>query len=349
VDRYFDHGEGYLYSRHDNPTVVQTERFVAGLEAARAAALFSSGMAAISTVLLSFAAAGERVAAQRGLYGGTAELLQTRLPALGIEVRWLDLDAVADPDPEPLRGCKLLFLESPVNPTLRVVDVARAARRAHAAGVPVVVDSTFATPVLQRPLELGADLVIHSATKYLGGHTDLIGGAVAGSREQVARVVERRRGLGGVMDPFTAFLLHRGLRTLAVRMEAHCAGAQAVAESLAHNDAVERVLYPGLPGHPDHELATRQMEGFGGMVSFTVRGGAEAAERVHDRLELFVRAGSLGGVESLVSIPARMSHRGLDPAEREAAGVPANMLRLSIGLESPDDLVADLERALGPR
>lgn len=346
VDRHFEEGTGFIYSRHGNPTVCQTERFVASLEGAEDTALFASGMAAISTVLLSLAGAGQVVAAQRGLYGGSAELLQKQLPALGIEVRWFDLEQLADPDPEPLRGCRLLFLETPVNPTLRLVDLVRATAKARQAGVPVAVDSTFATPILQRPLALGADLVIHSATKYLGGHTDLLGGAVAGSVELIERISGQRRALGGTMDPFTAFLLHRGLRTLAVRMRAHCRGAEAVAAALARNEAVGRVLYPGLADHPDHELAGRQMEAHGGMVAFTVKGGAEAAERVHDRLRLFIRAGSLGGVESLVSIPARMSHRGLEPAEREAAGVPDEMIRLSVGLEAPGDLIADLEQAL---
>jgi cystathionine beta-lyase/cystathionine gamma-synthase len=212
----------------------------------------------------------------------------------------------------------------------------------------VAVDSTFATPILQRPLEHGADFVVHSATKYLGGHGDLTGGVVAGSADPVRQIALKRRVLGGVLDPFPAFLLHRGIRTLAVRMEAHCRGAQAVAEHLAAHPSVEQVFYPGLAGHPHAELCERQMDRGGGMVTLTLAGGSAAAVRFHDRLRLFRRAGSLGGVESLVSIPARMSHRHLDEPDRVRIGVSSNMVRLSIGLESPSDLVADLDEALAP-
>lgn len=346
VERYFATGQGYIYSRNENPTVRQAEQLLGQLEGGEAVALFASGMAAISTLFLAFGGAGRKVAAQRALYGGTADLLSNVLPGLGMEVTWLEFDRLARLEPGELEGCDLLFLESPINPTLRLVDLAHVAAVARRAGVPVAVDSTFATPVLQRPLALGVDLIVHSATKYLGGHSDLLGGAVVGGADLLEPVFQRRRSLGGVMDPFTAFLLHRGMRTLAVRMEAHCRGADEVARFLAGHEKVEIVNYPGLPGHPDQDLAGRQMSGFGGMVSFTVRGGVAAAERVHDRLELFAKAGSLGGVESLVSIPARMSHRRLSEGEREKVGVPSSLLRLSVGLESPADLVADLERAL---
>ena len=347
VERYFDTGQGYVYSRNENPTVRQVERFLAQLEEGESAALFASGMAAISTLFLTLGGAGRRVAAQRALYGGTADLLRSVLPGLGMEVAWFERDQLARLEPGDLKGCSLLFLESPINPTLRLVDLSAAAAAARRAGVPVAVDSTFATPILQRPLALGVDLVVHSATKYLGGHSDLLGGAIVGRDDLVERISQRRRSLGGTMDPFTAFLLHRGMRTLAVRMQAHCIGAEAVARFLAGHDRVEAVHYPGLPDHPDRDLARRQMTGFGGMVSFIARGGPEAAKQVHDRLELFARAGSLGGVESLVSIPARMSHRRLGEEERERVGVPSTLVRLSVGLESPADLVADLDRALG--
>jgi cystathionine beta-lyase/cystathionine gamma-synthase len=347
VERYFETGEGFLYSRYANPTVRQVERFIADLEGADDAALFGSGMAAITTVFLTFCGSGQRVAAQRVLYGGTADLLQSDLDALGIQVRWFDLEQLSRLEPNDLKGFELLFLETPVNPTLGLVDLERATSVARNAGVPVAVDSTFATPILQRPLKRGADLVLHSATKYLGGHSDLIGGVVAGGAELIERISRKRRSLGGTIDPFSAFLLHRGLRTLAVRMQAHCESALAVAQALEDRAGVESVHYPGLPGHPDHALARRQMDGFGGMVSFTVGGGAEAVQRVHDRLELFVKAGSLGGVESLVSIPARMSHRYLNDEARRKIGVQDNLVRLSIGLESPADLIADLHQALG--
>ncbi len=347
VERYYERGSGYVYSRYENPTVRQVENGLALLEGAEAAACFGSGMAAISTTLLALSCAGDRVAAQRELYGGAAGLFERVLPALGIEVVHVGLEQIAGLEPARIAGCRLLYLETPVNPTLRVVDLRRAADVARAAGATTVVDSTFATPILQRPIELGVDLVIHSATKYLGGHSDLIGGVVAGRRELVSEITQHRRALGGIMDPFSAFLLLRGVRTLAVRMEAHCRGASEVARFLAAHRRVERVLYPGLEDHPDREIVRRQMTGPGGMVSFTVGGGDARARAVHDRLRLFSRAGSLGGVESLVSIPARMSHRHQDAAGRACMGVSDDMLRLSIGLEDSADLIEDLARALG--
>ncbi len=347
VETYYTSGRGWLYSRYGNPTVRAAERLLADLEGAEEAALFSSGMAAISTTVLALVRSGERVAAQRELYGGTVGLLRDVLPSLGIETTWLGLDEITSLAPDRLAGCRLLWVESPTNPALRILDLAAAARTARAAGVLAVVDGTFATPALQQPLAMGCDLVVHSGTKYLGGHGDLTAGAVAGRRDLVDRIAASRRALGGIADPFAAFLLQRGMRTLAVRMEAHEQGASAVARALQGHPKVRRVHWPGLCDHPDHALARRQMAGFGGMVSFEVEGGAVEAERVHDRLRLFAKAASLGGVESLVSIPARVSHRGLDPAELERSGVSPGMLRLSVGLESPKDLVADLLEALG--
>ena len=348
IEEYYETRDGHLYGRYGNPTVDQAARLVAELEGAERAVMFASGMAAISTTVLALTVGSRRrIAAQEGLYGGTAELLLHLLPGMGVEVIWLGVEELRRLDPARLEGCGLLYLETPTNPALRLVDLRAAAAAAREAGVPVVVDSTFATPILQRPVELGCDLVLHSATKYLGGHNDLVGGAVAGSASLLARIDEHRRILGGVLDPFPAFLLMRGMRTLPLRMEAHCRGAMEVAQLLARHANVEQVHYPGLPDHPDHELAAGQMSGFGGMVSFTTRGGGEAAVRVHDRLRLFSRAGSLGGVESLVSIPARMSHRHLDAETRARMGAPDHMIRLSVGLEAPGDLVADLQQALG--
>jgi methionine-gamma-lyase len=347
VDRCHETGRGYVYSRYGNPTVGEVERLLADLEGAERAVAFGSGMAAISTLLATLAGAGERIAAQRGLYGGSVELMEKVLPGFGIDVDWLSFEDLQKLTAERLAGCKLLYLETPINPTLRLVDLAAVARTAREAGVTTIVDSTFATPILQRPIEHGIDVVVHSATKYLGGHGDLIGGVAAGPTDLMGRVSSRRRLLGGTLDPFPAFLLYRGMRTLVVRMEAHCAGAEEVARELVADPRVDVVHYPGLEDHPDHVLACRQMDGFGGMVAFEVAGGAEAAERVHDRLKLIVRAGSLGGVESLVSIPARMSHRHLDEATRAATGVKTNLVRLSIGLEAPEDLLADLDQALG--
>ncbi len=345
VERYYEAGAGFVYSRYENPTVRQVEVGLARLEGADAAACFASGMAAISTTLLSCVRSGDRVAAQRELYGGAADLFLSFLPRLGVEVEHLGLDEIASLEPSRIEGCRLLYLETPVNPTLRVVDLRRAAEVARAAGVRLAVDSTFATPILQRPVDLGVDLVLHSATKYLGGHSDLIGGVVAGRADLVQEIARRRRALGGILDPFPAFLLLRGIRTLAVRMDAHCRGASVVARFLAGHPRVGRVCYPGLDDHPDAEVVRRQMAGPGGMVSFTVD-GAQAAWSTHDRLRLFSRAGSLGGVESLVSIPARMSHRHQSREARLSTGIPDDMLRLSVGLEDPDDLIEDLDQAL---
>jgi len=347
VDRYYESRIGYVYSRYGNPTVRQAERLVAELEQADDAACFGSGMAAISTVILLRVHAGDRIAAQRELYGGTTELLNRVLPQYGVGVDWLGVRELSELRPERIAGRKLLFLETPTNPTLRVVDLGRAARCAREAGVLVAVDSTFASPILQRPLASGVDLVVHSATKYLGGHTDLVGGVVAGRADLIDEVTRRRRLSGGTMDPFSAFLLLRGMRTLAVRVEAQCRTAETVAHFLDKHPAVERVHYPGLESHPDHALAERQMSRFGAMISFEVAGGEAAAVGFHDRLRLVSRAGSLGGVESLVSIPAKMSHRHLEPAERRSAGIEDGLVRLSVGLEAADDLIADLDQALG--
>ena len=346
IDRFFQDGAGYLYSRYDNPTVAQAGRELAALEGTESAAMFSSGMAAMSTAILTLAAPGRRVVTQDDVYGGTTELMSRVLPEWGFEVETLPRDELRGLDPGRLAGAAVLVLETPTNPGLRLVDLAAVAGIARKAGVPTIVDSTFASPMVQRPAELGIDLVMHSTTKYLGGHSDLTGGVIAGNAEMVSRVAARRRLLGGVMDPFSAFLVMRGLRTLAVRIEAHQAAALEIARFLEAHPAVDSVAYPGLPDHPDHALAKTQMDGFGGMVSFCVRGDAAAARRVHDRLRLFHRAGSLGSVESLVSIPALMSHRHVPREKLDAMDVPERLLRLSVGLESPADLIADLDQAL---
>jgi cystathionine beta-lyase/cystathionine gamma-synthase len=346
VDQFFRDGSGYLYSRYDNPTVAQAGRELAALEGTESAAMFASGMAALSTTILTLAAPGRRILIQSDVYGGTTELTTNVLPGWGFAVQTLTLDELKTMGPETLRGAAILCLETPTNPGLRVIDLATVAGIAREAGVPTLVDSTFASPIVQRPAELGIDLVMHSATKYLGGHGDLTGGVIAGNADLVSRIAARRRILGGVMDPFSAYLLMRGLRTLAVRVEAHQTSAMAIAAFLDGHPAVESVAYPGLPDHPDHDLAKRQMHGFGGMISFCVSGDLAQAKRVHDRLRLFHRAGSLGSVESLVSLPAQMSHRHVPPEEREVAGVPDRLLRLSVGLEASDELIADLCQAL---
>ncbi len=347
IDQFFRDGSGYLYSRYDNPTVAQAGRELAALEGTESAAMFASGMAALSTAILTLAAPDRRIVTQSDVYGGTTELMSQVLPGWGFTVETLTRDELHGLEPGRLQGAALLCLESPTNPALRLVDLAAVAAVAREAGVPTIVDSTFASPVVQRPAEFGIDLVMHSTTKYLGGHGDLTGGAIAGNAELVSRIAARRRILGGVMDPFSAFLLMRGLRTLAVRVEAHQAAALEIAQFLDAHPAVDSVAYPGLPKHPDHALARTQMDGFGGMVSFCVRGDTAAARRVHDRLGIFRRAGSLGSVESLVSLPAQMSHRHVPREALQEAGVAERLLRLSVGLEAPADLIADLGQALG--
>jgi cystathionine gamma-synthase len=268
------------------------------------------------------------------------------LPDLGIETDWIEEEELPDLAPARLERAAVLYLETPTNPTLSIVDLRKAAEVARRAGAVSVVDSTFGTPVFQRPLELGIDVVVHSATKYLGGHADLTAGAVVGRSAVVGPIAKLRRSLGGILDPFQAYLLHRGMQTLPIRMEAHARGAEVVARGLEGHPRLLRVLWPGLASHPGHEAAKRQMRGFGGMVTLDIEGGEEAAFRFHDRVRLFTRAASLGGVGSLVSLPTRTSHRYLNELERKRAGVAPGMARLSIGLESPDDLVEDLRAAL---
>lgn len=347
VEDYYEAGRGYHYSRYDNPTVRAAERFLADIEGGEEAVLFSSGMAAISTTLLALARTGRRrIASQRCIYGGTANVLSHVLPDLGIETDWIEEEELPSLAPGRLERASVLYLETPTNPGLGIVDLRRAAEVARAAGALSVVDSTFGTPAFQRPLELGIDVVVHSATKYLGGHADLTAGGVVGRSAVVGGIAKLRRSLGGILDPFQAFLLHRGMQTLPVRMEAHARGAEVVARSLEGHPRLRRVLWPGLPSHPNHEAAKRQMSGFGGMVTLDIEGGEAAAFRLHDRVRLFTRAASLGGVGSLVSLPTRTSHRHLTDEERARAGVTPGMARLSIGLEAPEDLVEDLRSAL---
>lgn len=346
VDAYYSGDGSFIYSRYENPTVVAAERLLATLEGAEDAALFASGMAAISTTLLALLRRGERIVAQRDLYGGTSVFLTRVLPDFDIDVELLGLDEIASLRPEDLRATRVLLLESPTNPCMRLVDLRRASEVARAAGVTSIVDATFATPACLRPIGLGCDLVLHSATKYLGGHGDVTAGACAGSAAIVERVKMRRRSLGGVADAFSAFLVQRGLRTLAVRMAAHGRGAEHLARALESHPKVRRVLWPFLEGHRDHALAREQMLGPPGMLTLELDTDAAGTVRVHDALQLFVRASTLGGVESLVSIPARASHRFLTDDEKSRAGITPSMLRLSVGLESPDDLLADVHAAL---
>ena len=337
----------YLYSRYANPTVVAAEQKLAALDGAEAALLFASGMAAISTTLLTFLQAGDELLATTALYGGTFRLLQDVLPRLGITTRWATLEEMTHPERLIGPRTKACWFESPINPTLRCVDIRQVGDACRARGVVSIVDNTFASPFNQRPLALGVDLVMQSATKYLNGHADVTGGCVAGPAPQIEKIDRMRRLLGGVLDPQAAFALARGLKTLSVRMGRHNANALAIAQALSADRRVSRVFYPGLESHPDHSIARKQMTGFGGMVTFEVPGGLDRASSVFDRFSVVRRATSLGGVESLASLPVLTSHYGYGPEALERAGVTPGMIRLSVGLEDVADLVADLDQALG--
>jgi len=341
--------KGYDYSRAGNPTRTALEEALAALEGGRFALSFASGMAAIDMVLR-LVRPGERVLCGNDLYGGTFRLFDKVLADYGILFEYVDTtDTVAVREALAGAPIRLVWLETPTNPTLRLSDIAAVSQAARAAGAWVAVDNTFASPALQRPLALGADFVIHSTTKYLGGHSDVVGGAVVMNDEEAyERLKFLQKAVGAVSGPMDCFLTLRGIKTLGLRMRAHCDNGLAVAQFLEDHPAVERVFYPGLESHPQHELARRQMAGPGGMVSFTLQGGEEAARAVARRTRLFTLAESLGGVESLIELPSAMTHASVAGPEALAAGfaVDAGLVRLSVGIEHPDDLIADLQQAL---
>ncbi len=347
MQRYL-HGEEelYLYTRYENPTLRELGESLAALEEAEAGLVFASGMAAITTALLSLVKAGDEVLASASLYGGTTRLVREVLPALGIGGRLVPLADPAHLDRVVGPQSRVLVIESPTNPSLDVLDIAALAAAAHDRGLVVVADNTFATPCLQRPLKLGADIVMHSLTKALSGHSDVIGGALLGSRERIERARAMLKVLGGCMDPHPAFLVLRGLKTLHLRVPRQCASALALARHLEGHPKLSRVLYPGLPGHSGHEVARRQMSAFGGIVSIVLAGGLAAAERFYDGLQLVARAASLGGVESLVSLPVHTSHHGYTAEQLRAAGVDAGTARISVGVEDVEDLIVDVDQAL---
>lgn len=336
----------YIYSRYANPTVQSAEAKLAAAEGGEAALVTGSGMAATSTALFGLLKTGDEVLCASSIYGGTLQVLTQCLDRFGIRTRFVSLDALATVGTLIGPATKVVWFETPTNPTLRCVDVAGVAAACRARGVISIVDNTFASPINQRPLTLGADLVMHSATKYLNGHSDVTAGALVGSQAIIDRLQPARKLLGGVLEPASAYALARGMKTLAVRVAQHNANAQAVAEFLEQQPQVSRVFYPGLASHPDAAIARAQMSGFGGMVCFECAGGYDQAVRTFDRLQLFQRAASLGGVESLCSLPVLTSQYGLDDAQLAAAGVTRGMMRLSVGLESVADLIADLGQAL---
>jgi cystathionine beta-lyase/cystathionine gamma-synthase len=337
----------YLYTRYGNPTNTVVEDKIAKLEGADAAMLLSSGQAATTTALLGLLKAGDEVVCSSAIYGGTLHLLTDLLPRFGIRSRFVSIEELRKPEDVISGETRLLWFESPINPTLRCIDIAVVANACRARGVISVIDNTFASPVNQQPLSLGVDLVMHSATKYLNGHSDVTAGVLAGPAALLAPVQQARKMIGTVLEPHAAYALGRGLKTLTVRMERHNLTAMAVAQWLAADPRVKTVYYPGLPGHPDHEIARRQMRGFGGMLCLDVGGGYEGAARFFDRLKVFNRAASLGGVESLCSLPVLTSQWGHSDEELERAGVTHSMARLSVGMEDAEDLIADLDQALG--
>lgn len=336
----------YLYSRYENPTVVSVEQKLAVLDRAEAALLFSSGMGATATILMALVKAGDEVVCSSAIYGGTLHFLTDVLARFAVRVRFVRLEELADPSRVLREGTRLLWFESPINPTLRCVDIKRIAAACRAQKVLSVIDNTFASPINQQPLALGVDLAMQSATKYLNGHSDVTGGAVAGPKALVDPIGKIRRLVGTVMDPYPAYALGRGLKTLPLRVARHNASAMAVAEFLAQDRRVSQVYYPGLHSHPDHAIASEQMTGFGGMVCFDLGGSYERAAHLYDRLKIIRRAASLGGVESLMSLPVLTSQWGHSDEQLRDAGVTKGMLRLSVGLEDPADLIADLDQAL---
>jgi len=339
---------GHFYSRISNPTTDLLERRMAGLEGGEAAVATASGMGAITAVMWSFLQAGDEVITDQTLYGCTFAFMRDGLSRFGVTITQVDMTDPAALAAAVSEKTRIIYFETPANPNMRLVDIAAVARVACACGAKLVVDNTYATPLLTRPLELGADIVVHSATKYLGGHGDLIGGIAVGGVEDMARVrlVGVKDMTGAVMSPFTAFLVLRGLKTLALRVRQHCAGALAVARWLDAHPAVARVFYPGLESFSQYDLACRQMALPGGMIAFELAGGHEAGVAMMNRLTMIRRAVSLGDAETLIQHPASMTHSTYTPQERAAAGIGEGLVRLSVGLEDEADILADLEAAL---
>jgi methionine-gamma-lyase len=337
---------GYIYSRYGNPTLTVLEEKMAVLEGAERGLCLASGNAASTIAIYLYAQAGDHLISTRDVYGGTYAMMADLLAHTGVAVTFVESTNLAEVEAAFHPNTKLVFVETPTNPTMKVSDIAAIAELAHARGARLVVDNTFATPINQQPLALGADLVVHSLTKYLNGHSDVIGGVIVGGVDDILRCRELMKQIGSSLNPLDAWLVIRGLKTLAVRIERHNANALRVAEYLQEHPAVECVNYPGLPSHPQRQLAARQMHGFGGMISFVVKGGYAGARSVIDRVTLATRAVSLGAVETLISQPAATSHRAVPVEEREYAGIVDGLIRFSVGIEDVGDIIADLDQAL---
>ena len=337
---------GHIYGRNTNPTVATFEEKVRDLEGAGAATSFASGMAAISNTLFALLSPGDRVVSIKDTYGGTNKIFIEFLPRFQMEVALCDTTDHQAIEAAIARGCKLLYLETPTNPTVKVVDIARLAAAAHRVGALVVVDNTVATPVNQRPLELGADLVVHSATKFLGGHADALGGIICGPEHLVKRIYHFREINGACLEPMSAYLLLRGMKTLHLRIRQQNASALEIARFLESHPRVSKVFYPGLATHDNHEIARRQMSGFGGVLSFALLGGFETVKSFLPRLHYVNLAANLGAVETVAGPPATTSHVESTAHERAASGIPEALIRYSVGIEDHEDLIADLRQAL---
>ncbi len=344
---FADHSKGYFYTRYSNPTLEAIEKKLADLMGGQKALVFSSGMAALTSAILALVSSGDHIVSAFDIYGGTFNFFANVLPRYGVTV-----DLVETADARRLADAikpntKIIFFESPTNPLLKLMDIREVASIGKEREILTFMDNTFATPFNQKPLQMGIDLVMHSATKYLGGHSDLIGGVVAGGEELMQKVMYSRYVFGGVPDPQSAWLLMRGVKTLKVRMEAHNQNGMQVAQYLESHPHIDRVYYPGLKSHPQHDLATKQMKGFGGMVSFEIGGGNDALGQFLGKLQICQLAVSLGGIESLICPPSLTTHRRLSQSERIKAGIKDNLVRLSVGIEDAEDLIDDFEQALG--
>ncbi|MBE3518811.1 MAG: methionine gamma-lyase [Firmicutes bacterium] len=345
--RFRGEREGYIYTRLGNPTVAALERCVSALEGAEKGLAFASGMAAISALFLAILKSGDHVIADRCIYGSTYTFLAATLTRFGVEVDFVDCSDIDQVAASLKPNTRVIYFETPANPMMKMVDMEAVARLAKPRGIITVVDNTFMSPYFQRPLKWGIDVVIHSATKYLGGHGDVLGGLIVGPAELVDLVrTTAQKDVGGIMSPFDAWLILRGIKTLAVRMERHEKNAMQVAEFLEKHPAVQRVYYPGLPSHPQYAIGKKQMTGFGGMMSFELKGGFEAGRTLMNSVKLCHLAVSLGETSTLIEHPASMTHSVLTPEERQAAGISEGLVRLSVGLEHPDDIIADLQQGL---
>jgi len=337
--------KGHIYGRNTNPTVQAFEDKIKILEGAEAATSFSTGMAAISNTLSTFLVPGDRIVSIKDTYGGTNKIFTEFLPRQQVEVALCETGNHEQIEAEVAKGCKILYLETPTNPTVKITDIERMAKAGKAVGALVIVDNTFATPINQNPLTLGVDLVIHSATKFLGGHADALGGVVCGSKDLVEKIYHFREINGATMDPMAAYLILRGMKTLHLRVRQQCENAMRLATYLQNKQLVEAVYYPGLETHPHHEVAKKQMRHFGGMLSFAVKGGVDTVRDLLPKLQYANRAANLGAVETTVGPARTTSHVECTPEERAAMGIPEGLIRISCGIEDIEDIIADFEQA----